>query len=241
MKSTLVILHGWGLSKKRFEPLIAEFKKRGYPVLAPDFPGFGESEIPKKPLTLSDYAKFLDEFLTEHNVINPILIGHSFGGRVSLRYQLMYPKSVRVLILTGTPGFTPTARKKLMLLVLFAKMGKFVFSLPGLSLFMEEVRRWYYYVVGAKEFYRAQGSMRQTFKNIVTEKLLNDMEHVRIPCLLLWGANDIIVPVEIARRMKQVIHKSDLILIDNADHGVPFKEPAIFADRVETFLHNHAG
>ena len=58
-KAPLVILHGWGLSAERFAPLAAEFERLGYKTYAPDLPGFGKSQIPKNPLTLSDYASFL--------------------------------------------------------------------------------------------------------------------------------------------------------------------------------------
>lgn len=235
-KPTIVILHGWGLSKLRFAPLIQEFESRKYIVVAPDFPGFGESTQPTRPLTLNDYVDFLWEFLQTNNVKHPVFIGHSFGGRVSLRYNTMHPKSVRTLILTGTPGFTPIPRKKLLLFISMAKIGKILFSIPGLSFFMTSVRRWYYYVVGAKEFNKAQGYMKDTFKHIVSEPLINDMTNIDIPCYLLWGQNDTIVPISIAKRMAQCIKGAQLRIIPDMDHGIPYKHPKIFADEVEKML-----
>lgn len=232
----LVILHGWGLSGNRFAPLEAELKKKGFTVYAPDLPGFGKSEIPSHPLNLNDYVKYLDDYFKSKNITGPVLIGHSFGGRVSLKYCEMYPKYVRALILSGTPGFTPIPKKKLMLFIALAKIGKIIFSLPPLHLFHDAVRSWYYYVVGAKEFFRAEGTMRDTFKNIVQEDLISAMEAVSIPCLLLWGEFDIIVPTPIASRMHRVIEGSELVIIPDKDHGVPFKEPEIFSDYVERFL-----
>lgn len=237
MKNTpLVILHGWGLSGNHFRPLAAELAKRGFKVNAPDLPGFGESELPKRELHLDDYVKFLENYLRLHHLTKPILIGHSFGGRVSLKYCELYPKSVRALILSGTPGFTPIPKKKLMLFIALAKTGKIIFSLPPLHLLQDAVRSWYYYVVGAKEFFRADGTMRDTFKNIVQENLISAMESVSIPCLLLWGELDIIVPTPIASRMHRVIEGSELVIIPDKDHGVPFKEPEIFSDYIVRFL-----
>ncbi len=236
MKSPIVILHGWGLSGKTFTPLAESLKKQGFRVYAPDLPGFGESKIPGSPLTLVDYAQFLDEYLTKNRIQQPIFIGHSFGGRVSLKYNQLHPKHVRVLILSGTPGFTPIPKKKLLLFIALAKVGKLLFSIPPLNLVQDAVRRWYYYVVGAREFFRAEGTMRETFKSIVREDLVAAMEVVDIPTLLLWGEYDIIVPVSIAERMHQVIAGSELIVIPEADHGVPFKQPEVFASYVERFL-----
>jgi pimeloyl-ACP methyl ester carboxylesterase len=78
--------------------------------------------------------------------------------------------------------------------------------------------------------------MRETFKYIVQDNLVGAMESVRIPCLLLWGEFDIIVPVVIARRMQEVIAGAILNIIPEVDHGVPFKEPEVFAGYVLRFL-----
>ncbi|MBI4066307.1 alpha/beta hydrolase [Candidatus Gottesmanbacteria bacterium] len=236
MKSPIVILHGWGLSGKTFAPLTEHLQKRGYRVYAPDMPGFGESTIPERPMTLTDYAQFLDEYLTTNRIQQPILIGHSFGGRISLKYNELHPKHVRALILSGTPGFTPIPKKKLLIFISLAKIGKLLFAIPPLNLVQDSVRRWYYYFVGAKEFFRAEGAMRETFKNIVNEDLVTAMEATDIPTLLLWGEFDIIVPVPIAQRIHQVIAGSELIVIPESDHGVPFKQPEVFASYVERFL-----
>lgn len=232
----MVILHGWGLSGKTFVSLVLVLKKQGYSVFAPDMPGFGDTQMPEKPLTLTDYAKFLDDYLQIHMIEHPILIGHSFGGRVSLKFNELYLNRVRVLILSGTPGFTPIPKKKLLLFITLAKIGKLLFSIPPLSLMQDAVRRWYYYAVGAKEFFRAEGTMRETFKHIVKEDLVLSMEAVDIPTLLLWGEYDIIVPVSIAERMHRMIAGSELIVIPEADHGVPFKQPDVFASYVKRFI-----
>jgi pimeloyl-ACP methyl ester carboxylesterase len=236
MKPTIVILHGWGLSKKTFIPLHQEFEQRGHEVISLDFPGFGETKTPERVLHLDDYAEYLYTFLQKENIKYPVLMGHSFGGRVSLRFSTMNPKSVRALILSGTPGYTPVSRKKLLFFIAIAKIGKSVLSLPTLSFLSETFKKWYYYIVGAKEYYRAQGTMRDTIKNIVSELLIEDMKKVKVPCLLLWGESDIIVPVRIGVKMRDTIPGSIFEMIVGADHGVPFKRPKEFADKVEEFL-----
>ena len=228
MRHPIVILHGWGLSKDRYDGLVRELRNQHFQVFAVDFPGFGKSETPNRPQTLSDYAAFLHAYLTDHAVKAPILLGHSFGGRVALKYQVMYPGKVHALILTGTPGFTPVPKKKLMLVIAMAKIGGFVFSLPIINFFQEYVRRWYYYAAGARDYYRAEGIMRMTFKNIVRENLLDYMRSVRVPTYLVWGAQDIITPVWIAQKMNKEILHSKLTVIPNSDHGVSFKNPVEF-------------
>jgi pimeloyl-ACP methyl ester carboxylesterase len=233
-QQTLVLLHGWGLSGGIFSPLITKLSDRGYRVFSPDLPGFGSSIVPKVPLMLEDYGKYLREYLKEKRIKNPILIGHSFGGRLCLKYSEMYPKDVRGIILSGTPGFSPIPKNKLFLFMGLAKIGKVLFSLPPLSLFQNSFRNWYYYLIGVKDYFRAQGPMRETFKRVVQEDLTHAMEILSVQCLLVWGEFDLIVPVNIAHRMEHLIPDAKLIILPGADHGVPYKradEFAAFADR----------
>lgn len=236
-KPTIVILHGWNLSGERFIPLGEEFRKRGYKVFTPDLPGFGKEKAPLIPWKLHNYAQFLHTFIQKNRILNVVLIGHSFGGRVSLKYQLLYPKNVRAVVLSGTPGFTPIPKKRLVFFIILAKLGGIIFKIPPLNLFQDWMRRWYYYAVGARDYFRAEGTMRQTFKNIIQEDLVVPMESLQAPCLLLWGEFDVVVPVAIAQRMQEVIPNATLKVIPEADHGVPFKQTNVFAKYLDNFLH----
>jgi len=235
---TFVVLHGWGLSSEKFGPLARSLRSRGYQVFVPDLPGFGASKPPQKPFVLSDYVVFLHAFLKERGIHHPIFIGHSFGGRVALKYQFAYPSDVKAIILTGTPGFTPVAKKKIVVAVTLAKIGKKLFSLPPLTRMQETIRSWYYYVVGARDYYRASPMMRETFKNIVQEDLVPYMSAVQVPTALIWGEDDIITPTLIAQRMHEKILGSVKIFIPHGDHGVSYKQPEKFVMAVESFLKN---
>lgn len=235
-KQAIVILHGWGLSGQTFQPLVEELRRLGYRASAPDLPGFGSADRPSYPWRLCDYVGWLAVYLTKHRAVKPVIIGHSFGGRIALKYQQLHPENTSVLILTGTPGFSPVPKRKLLLFVTLAKIGRFIFAMPPLNLFREAVKRWYYYVVGARDFFRAEGVMREIFKQMVQEELVTSMEAVAIPCLLIWGEYDIVVPVTIARRMKEVIPQAQLVLIPEADHGVPYKQPEVFSAYADRFL-----
>lgn len=235
-KQPIIILHGWGLSGERFGPLASLLSKEGYETYAPDLPGFGTSATPKRAYVLGDYASFVHSYMAAKHIQNPILIGHSFGGRVSLKFQMLYPAESKAVILTGTPGFTPVPRKKLVFFVAAAKIGKCFFQLPILNIIYDSVRKWYYYVVGARDFYRAQGVMRDIFKNIVQEELETSMRAVGVPCLLVWGALDRITPVWIAEKMEKTITGSRLVVIPDCDHGVSYKMPEVFVKAINPFL-----
>jgi pimeloyl-ACP methyl ester carboxylesterase len=110
-----------------------------------------------------------------------------------------------------------------------AKIGKIFFR-------SEKLRAWYYYVVGARDYYRASGVMRETFKTVVREELVTSMKKVHVPTLLVWGADDIIVPVPIAKKMKETILGSELIILPNSGHGVSYKFPKLFYEAIAPWL-----
>lgn len=235
-KHPIIILHGWGLSGEKFLGLKEALIPYASHVYVPDFPGFGKEKLPDMPLTLQDYAEFLIHYIKENIIVDPIIIGHSFGGRVALKAIEVVPTLAQKLILTGTPGFTSRSRNILAVFVTLAKIGKLFFKIPIIHRYEESIRRWYYYTVGAREYTRAEGAMKQTFKNVVNEPLLSSMQSVQVPCLLAWGHEDIIVPVSIARRMNDVIPGSAFLTIPDSDHGVPYKNPEAFVRAILVFL-----
>lgn len=233
---TILLLHGWGQGSSPYRQLSFELEKLGYRVYAPDMPGFGKTSIPEKPLHLFDYATFLYEYVEKNSIEQPVFLGHSFGGRVAIKYASLHRKECKAIILCGTPGYSPVKRWKFILALIIAKIGSIFFSLPLLSRFEQKIRSWFYYIVGARDYYRAQGSMRQTFKNIVGEKLEDDMKKIHIPTLLVWGEEDSIVPVRIAERMKKAISNSKLIVLPRGKHSVIVDDPNAFVNEVHSFL-----
>ncbi len=235
-RRTIIILHGWNLSGARFTPLATEFIKMGHTVYTPDFPGFGNEPAPAEPWHVVDYAKFLKAYIKKHKITDPILVGHSFGGRVALKFVELYPTGARAMVLTGTPGFSPIPSKKLLFFLVISKIGGMLFALPILNMLADRARRLLYYIAGAREFLRAEGPMRQTFKYIVADDLVGSMTSVRIPCLLVWGEHDTIVPLAIAKRMHETIPGSTLTVIPEEGHAVPFKQAGVFASYTKKFL-----
>lgn len=237
MKSQdIIILHGWNLSGERFSPLSSLLEKKGYRVFAPDFPGFGKAPPPDKPWHVQDYAKFLAGYIQKKGIKNPILIGHSFGGRVALKFVEANPSGAKKIVLTGTPGFSPIPSKKLMVFLVISKIGGLLFSLPGLRGKEDEARKFLYKLAGAKEFLRAEGVMRQTFKYIVADDLQSAMKSVRIPCHMVWGEKDVIVPLSVPKRMGSLITHAAFTIIPDTDHGVPFRQPEVFFKAIHSFL-----
>lgn len=232
----ILILHGWNLSAAKFLPLQREFNNRGYKTYCIDLPGFGSTCKPENPLYLSDYVKFVKDFLQKEKIDKIIIIGHSFGGRIAVKMGAENPKFLNTLILTGVPGIVPVRKSKILFFLYLAKFGNILFSLPLLSFFKITARKFLYRIASATDFYNTNDNLRETFKNIVKENLEPYLAQIQMPTLLLWGRDDGLVPIGVAEKMNKIIKNSKLVIINNARHGVPWTHPKEFTEEIEKFL-----
>ena len=99
-KTPIVYLHGWGQNIKMMEPIANPFQESNRLIII-DLPGFGSSEDPDFAWTLENYADMIHSLLDSLNIENPNLIGHSFGGKISLIYASKY--KVNRMILLASP------------------------------------------------------------------------------------------------------------------------------------------
>ena len=96
-KINLVYLHGWGQNIQMMMPIAKPFIKK-YNVLIIDLPGFGDSAEPNEVWSIEDYSDMVYELTKELKMNNPILIGHSFGGKISLSFATKYKTKKLVLL-----------------------------------------------------------------------------------------------------------------------------------------------
>ncbi len=106
----VLALHGWARRGNDFAAAL-----EGLPAIAPDLPGFGASPVPGEVIGADAYADIVAEILGSFDR-PPVLVGHSFGGRVAVCLAARYPEMVGPLVLTGVPlirletGRRPPAR-----------------------------------------------------------------------------------------------------------------------------------
>ena len=229
----VLILHGWNLSSERYQPLIRALRKKRYRVIAPDFPGFGTAMLPSRVFALDDYVTFTADFIKKNNMKKPIVIGHSFGGRVGIKLAGTKKSLISGLVLTGVPGVRFASKAKLSFFLIAAKVGGMVFSLPLLRNLRDTARRFLYRAARANDFYHAKGVMRGTFKRIISEELITPMKKIRLPVLLVWGRNDGVTPLRIANSMNKIIPRAHLEIIEDATHQLPWTHPQALIKAVD--------
>ena len=95
----ILLLHGWGQNIEMMKMLGDPFSDR-FRITILDLPGFGLSSEPSTDWSIGDYSDFLEEFINELEIKKPIIIGHSFGGRLAIRYSANHP--VEKIVLFGS-------------------------------------------------------------------------------------------------------------------------------------------
>lgn len=227
----LIFLHGWRSDASIWLPLFQALASHSYALYALDLPGFGKSETPREPYTLHDYAAIIKEFtkLIPHPLTpNPIIIGHSFGARVALKYAAENPGHAAKLILIASGG---AREKKLNIKIMIAKIVKPLFA----PRFMQPLRKKIYAFLGAED-YIATPHLQKTLLNIIKEDVMPLARTVTIPTLIIWGENDAVAPLAYGKKLHQAIRDSQLAIIANAGHFCFLEKPEECANTMQTFI-----
>jgi pimeloyl-ACP methyl ester carboxylesterase len=232
------LLHGWG-AKLLLYSKSAELMARRYTVVSVGLPGFNNSDEPKAPWGVSDYAEFFAAFVKQFNCEKVILFGHSFGGRVIIKTANMpnLPFTIEKIILTGSAGIRPKRTLKSKIRTRLYKCGKAVLSLsPIRKLFpeaLENLRK----KNGSADYNSASPMMRQVLVKTVNEDLTPLLPNIKAPTLLIWGENDTATPLSDGKLMESLIPGSGLVTIKNAGHYSFLDNPYLFGEVLKSFLH----
>ncbi|MCL2817682.1 MAG: alpha/beta hydrolase [Clostridiales bacterium] len=229
----LLLLHGWGASCLSFAALMPHLA-RHFTVYALDFPGFGQSPPPQSVWGVGDYAYLTEKFLKQLAIDKPLIMGHSFGGRVSI---LLGARGLPAkLILVDSAGLRPRRSLKYYLRVYSYKAAKSLFSLPLLRNHKERALAFWLRSNPSSDYKQAQGVMRQVFVKVVNEDLRRHLPKIKAPTLLLWGELDTAVPLSDARLMERLIPGSGLAVLPGAGHFCFLDKPREFLLIVDSFL-----
>jgi len=211
----VIVLHGWGCSIETVRS-ICQLLENDFRVYALDFPGFGKSSEPSSVWGSEEYTAIVEAFVGELQIDDPILIGHSHGGRVSILYASR--NKTRKVILIDAAGVKPKRNIDYYLKVYSYKLAK---KLAPILLGKEKARQKleaYRKKKGSADYNAASGIMRQILVKLVNEDLRQVMHHIKAPTLLIWGENDTDTPLRSARIMKKKIKGSGLVVLKNAGH-----------------------
>ncbi len=232
---TVLALHGWRRSRRDFFAVLSPEGASSLDAIALDLPGFGASPPPPEPWGSPEYAQLVAGVLDQMR--RPVvLLGHSFGGRVALHLASSRPDAIAGMVLTGVPLRRPArdrARPPLPFRVGRALHRVGVVSEPR----MEALRQRY----GSSDYKAAQGVMRQVLVRIVNESYEDQMRAVRCPVVLVWGEDDDVAPIAVAREALSAFPVATMVGLPGIGHLAPMAAPSAIRDAVVALLPSATG
>ena len=230
-KPVVLILPGWGNTRNTFTNLIT-FLKNTHTVYIIDYPGFGNSPLPNKELSIYDYAELIHKFILKEK-IKPIIIAHSFGGRIAAILIGKYHLHINKLILIDVAGIKHFNIKvflkqkiykflKLLLNILPLK-NKYLYHKKLLKLFSSE------------DYHNLSSIMKKSFINIVNEDLKKYYKLITCETLIIWGKKDLDTPLKDAYYLRKIIKDSGLIIYNNG-HFSYFENSILTNIIINSFL-----
>lgn len=228
-KKEIIFLHGWGNSVNTFKEQIDYFKDK-YHLYLIDMPGFGKSNEQIVPYNLDDYVKVLDTFIKEKEIQDPILIGHSFGGRIIIKY--LNNHTVSKIILIASAGIKKKENLKSKLKKMKYKIKKKWYQIT--KNYVE-----YNYLIksnGSYDYQNASTILKQTMVKVINEDLTKYLKNIKAKTLLIWGKKDTETKIEQAYKFKNLIKNSSLTIFDNAGHFVHQEEKENVNSIIERFI-----
>jgi len=203
----IVLLHGWGQNIEMMKPLGDNFSD-SYKITILDLPGFGESDEPPTTWKIDDYEALLEDFIKKLKIKKPIVIGHSFGGRLAIRYSA--DNQIEKLVLFGSPCIRLQETLPLKVRIL-----KGIKKLPGMNNLGEYMKKY----IGSRDYKAASPVMRQTLVEVVNEDLSGYAKKITAPTLLIWGDNDTEAPLNEAKELEKIMSDAALIVLPGTHYA----------------------
>ena len=210
----VLLLHGWGGAIESFAPVLDDLQ-RSYTVAAFDLPGFGKSSLPSSTWGSADYANLTLKVMDRLHLERPHLIGHSFGGQVSIQLAATSPNRVGKLVLVCSAGIRTKPALATRLKRRTARLGRWLAVYGGWM--GEKLRAEIYRRVQSPDYANA-GPLRPTLVRVINEDLTPLLALVTSPTLLVWGEQDRDVPLAAAQVMTRLLPAARLVVFENAGH-----------------------
>jgi pimeloyl-ACP methyl ester carboxylesterase len=232
----IVLVHGLGDRSEAWAPMLKRLKRAGFHVYAPDLLGYGRSPRPQDgDYSINGQTKFVYDFIQSLGLQKTDLGGWSMGGWIALKLALDHPDLIDRVVVYDPAGirFELNDPKKLFepqttddVQRLFAKMEPEAKPIPMF------VRR---------DLLRAIQSYQWTIDKNLSSFGENDLLEPRLPSfseplLIVWGADDQLIPLSVGQQMHQLVPSSELDILAGCGHLEPNRCSARAASATADFL-----
>lgn len=229
----LILMHGWGCDHSTVRS-IAATAALTHTVYNIDFPGFGASEEPAEVWGVERYTRLIEALVKSEKLESPVLVGHSFGGRVAILFASR--NKADKVILVDAAGIKPRRTLKYYLKVYSFKAGKKFWELilgkekAQARIDRMRARR------GSSDYAGASPMMRRILSKVVNEDLTDRLPMISAPTLLIWGENDTATPLSDAKIMARLIPDAGLVSFPGCGHYSFLDNPGQFRAVLSSFL-----
>ena len=227
------LLHGWGCNGEIFKS-IQEVLATAYTTYSFDFPGFGASDEPTAVWGVEEYTRMVEQFAKDNGIERPALMGHSFGGRVSIVYASR--NAVSRVVLVDAAGIKPKRPFKYYWKVYTFKTLKWLCNtfLPKAKAqaIIDKRRKG----AGSSDYNNASPMMRAILSKVVNEDLKHLMPSIKAPTLLFWGNLDTATPLSDAKTMEKLIPDAGLVVAHGTGHFSFLENPGLFTAVIKNFF-----
>jgi pimeloyl-ACP methyl ester carboxylesterase len=251
----LLFVHGLGGSWTNWLETICAFAG-DHRVVALDLPGFGASDAPREdPVTISGQAALLDELCGVLEIASAAVVGNSMGGLIAADLALRSPQRVERLVLVAAAGLSIHALRLEHLLRAVAPLERLV-RLPGslaaaYSSVLARRRRLrklaLLYVCAHPERLPApitaelidgagRPGLLPGLRAMAAYPIRSRLGEIACPTLVVWGADDKLVPVGDAREFERLIDGARKIVYPDTGHLPMIERPACFNEDLRAFL-----
>lgn len=250
--TNLIFLHGFGSSKNSWDDFYPLFDTSKYTLYLIDLKGFGNSSIPKdKKYSIGDHAEIISKFINTNVSNDYFLIGHSYGGTISLflaNFNALNRQPNGLILLDcaayniKTPFFinylkTPCFNQFMYLITTPKSRAKYTLKriVEKNNLSQRIIDRYTISYTGKRKKYSFIKSAKQMIpKNY--EELIAAYNDIKIPTLIIWGKQDKVLSIEQGSLLTKQITNSKLFIIENCGHIPQEEKPIITFEIVIKFL-----
>jgi pimeloyl-ACP methyl ester carboxylesterase len=239
--STLLLLHGIGADHAMWQPQLDRYAHAGYRLLAPDLFGHGRSSK-LNHIDLADWRRQLNWLLQANQVEKCTLIGASMGGVIAQSFVVNHPHLVEKLIITDSFGELKTVKEKL--LGFSQVVGFHLFKLLGNKMLAKGMQATYKaaYAHAARDYF-AQVSLTVDLNQMILARkainridVLDDLKKLRLPALILVGAEFGRAFIETNRKIADALPNAKFIILEQSMDPSNLVNPVNFDKQVFKFL-----
>lgn len=237
--SVVILLHGLGADSHHWAANIGPLSN-SFHVIALDQIGYGKSDKPVMQYTVANFAEYLHGFMVALNIPKASVVGNSLGGWIALDFAIRHPDMVDKLVLVDAAGLHPVEPLHM------PKGGwKDLTPLNTQWFFdlMQANKSWATTDLGPHGFERhVKNGDSYTVASSVAEMAAgrefedNRLGKVATPTLILWGRDDVLIPLAMGEKFKKGIAGSQLIVIEGTGHIPMVGKPDQFNQLVQNFI-----